>query len=293
MIPQANIIITHRCNLLCKHCYMNANNKQKEDEDLIKEDVFGIIDKLSELNTNKIMITGGECTLNKYLLDILKYIKSKNIKTSIFTNGFIYKKEILDYVDDYCLSVDGNKEFHNYIRGNDKSYDNVIFTLKELISNKKQVSVQMTILDDNINELEDNLIYLYKLGIKKVNLCCLLKQGRSCDNDLRYNKTDKLNEIINEVYKKTGYNMYIHTNLYSKYDIDTYLKNGIINFPLWIDIISNKFYYVDEKFSNSINELEIEKIDLIKNRLYKNILKINNNSMAILEDELINEVGLE
>lgn len=292
MIPQANLIITHHCNLLCKHCYMNANNKIKENDELICNNAVNVIDKLVDLNVKKIMITGGECNVSSKLIDILKYIKSKDIEISMFTNGFMFNDSILDYVDNYSLSVDGDREFHNFIRGNDKSYDNVMSTIDKLINNKKNVSIQMTVLDSNIDNLYNNLIDIYSKKIKKVNLCCILRQGRSVDNKLSYDYDyKKLNDIINKVYEDTGYNMYIHTNIYNNYELDNYLKKGAIDFPLWIDLVDNNYYYVDTKFSNNLDYLNEDNLNTIKNDLMNSINKINCNDYIILEDELINLEG--
>lgn len=79
--------ITGSCNLKCKHCqaskYYNSNLSKK---DLSTEQVFSIIDKISQIGVDNVALLGGEPLMRKDIIEILKYFKSKNIKTSLNTN---------------------------------------------------------------------------------------------------------------------------------------------------------------------------------------------------------------
>ena len=289
-----NIIITHKCNLYCKHCYMNAGNNDYENSDKIFQKFKITIDKLQDLGIKKIMITGGECTVSSNLIKMLEYCKRKGMITSIFTNGMILNKKIYNYVDDYNLSIDGLEDYHNDIRGNSHAYKNVLRTINYLQSNNKNITVQMTVTRQNINQVLPTLDVLRTYDIKKVSLCCLLDDGRSIENNLDSNiNIVELREIIKRVYRKTGYNLIIHTNIFDNFSTNTFLKTKSIYFPLWIDLINNSFYLVKDNsaFSLKLEELSEKNIDRL-NKKINDCISNNLNDLLkkgnyVLENEII------
>ncbi len=285
---KVNIIITHKCNLMCKHCYMNAGNKDFEDEKEIFKRFKEVINKL---NVKQIMLTGGECTISPIFYKILDYCKDNNIEVTLFTNGLIFNRKILEYVDNYSLSIDGLKTYHNNLRGSDKAYDNTINTIKLLKENNKNITVQITVMKDNIEEILSIIKLLYSYGVKNINLCSLLDEGRSIENKLDSNiDIDYLEEIIEKAYRETGYNIKIHTNIFNEFSTKVFLKTKSIIFPLWIDLVDNNFYLVKDKFSKDLNALSVEEIEelnkAINNYISKNISSWENNKYLILENVL-------
>ena len=87
-----NIILTECCNAKCTHCYM-GNNKSKRT--MSKEDIDIIINKL--INTESIVLTGGEIFLQKDLLFYaIKKIKNhdSNIIVKLESNGSYFYKDL-------------------------------------------------------------------------------------------------------------------------------------------------------------------------------------------------------
>lgn len=294
---KVNFIITHKCNLMCKHCYMNAGNSCNENNDLIFTRFKDAIVKLKELGINEIMITGGECSISPILLKILEFCKNLDIKTSIFTNGILFNDRLLEYVDDYCLSLDGLKDNHNALRGSLCAYDNTVKTIKKLKKNKKNVSIQITVTNRNVDELLELINIIYSLGINKINICCLLDEGRCLDNNLSLNiEFKKLDKIIKKAYQRTGYNVKIHTNIFQQFDTNVYLRNNAIIFPLWIDLVNNSFYLVkdDSIFSLTLDEFSKENVEILNNKINNyissNIDKFLSKDQYVLENMIITEV---
>ncbi len=294
---KVNIIITHKCNLMCKHCYMNAGNKEIENCDIIFNKFKNIVLKIKAMNINEIMITGGECTISPVFLKMLEYCKENKMKPSIFTNGFVFNSKILDYVDDYCLSLDGLESNHNYLRGNSMGFKKTIDTIKYLQSNGKNVTIQVTVTKDNLNEILDIISLLNSLKVKNINLCCLLDEGRSINNNLDSNiDLTMLHNIIEEAYRKTGYRIKIHSNIFNKIDTKVFLKTKSIIFPLWIDLINDNFYLVKDNsiFSKPLSRLSIKTIkdlnQLVNNYILKNFSKYSSKKYYILENEILSQL---
>ncbi len=81
--------ITQRCNLDCSLCYLSEHSEAIADIPI--EEIFKRIDHIYFLygpNTD-VQVTGGDPTLRKReeLIDIIRYIKQKNMRSTLMTNG--------------------------------------------------------------------------------------------------------------------------------------------------------------------------------------------------------------
>lgn len=106
----AHIQVTTECNAKCvDRCDIWAT----KHSEIPFEDLKLAIDKLAEQNFSVIYFTGGEPTLYPHLIDALKYVKSKNLLTSVTSNGSITSKqlwEMRNYLDLLSISVDHYNE---------------------------------------------------------------------------------------------------------------------------------------------------------------------------------------
>lgn len=80
---------THLCNMRCSHCAVGYTLTNKELPSLPIDDILRQLDKVESLRT--MSFTGGEPLLTKRgiknnLLPLLRYAKSRNIKTQINSN---------------------------------------------------------------------------------------------------------------------------------------------------------------------------------------------------------------
>ncbi len=121
------------CNLNCTWCW-GPDHKAKEE--LTNEQWKEIALKLKSLGTKKITFTGGETLMKSGLEEILKYVHDDlAIRTTLSTNGILLRrraKEVLPYVDDIGLPLDGHsREINNIMRvGTPKHFDRVLEAIK-------------------------------------------------------------------------------------------------------------------------------------------------------------------
>lgn len=151
--------LTHRCNLNCIHCSVDAQLSSGEDY-FSTEQVFRIIDKIKEYNPENIIFTGGEPLLRKDFIEILKYaskVYSGNI--SIMTNGTLISKEnvkilslLLNYID---ISMDGvDEESCSVIRGKGV-FQKVMNSIKLLQDNDfNKITLSMVLTRNNEHFME-------------------------------------------------------------------------------------------------------------------------------------------
>jgi MoaA/NifB/PqqE/SkfB family radical SAM enzyme len=85
----AHIIPTRRCNLACEYC--------NEFDDFSKpvpiEVMFRRIDKLGELGTSVVTISGGEPLLHPELDDVIRRIRRNGMIAGLITNGYLLVAE--------------------------------------------------------------------------------------------------------------------------------------------------------------------------------------------------------
>ncbi|NMA51286.1 MAG: dephospho-CoA kinase [Mollicutes bacterium] len=150
--------ITHKCNYGCSYCIFSCKTNSAVKEELTTEECFHVIDELVKNGFKHLKITGGEPFIRKDILDILKYA-SKNLITDISTNASLITVDIVKELNKIPLkmihvSLDGNKEAHESVRGKN-TYDRTIRGLECLKKSKNKVRIGSVIHINNEKTLED------------------------------------------------------------------------------------------------------------------------------------------
>jgi MoaA/NifB/PqqE/SkfB family radical SAM enzyme len=225
--------ITNKCNLRCKTCQIW---KKKLADELSTEE----IDKFFNANNffNWIDLTGGEIFLRKDLLDITKSIK-KSVRNLVMlhypTNGFLTDRivEITEEITSLdfnnlviTVSLDGKKDIHNQIKGNENSFDRCIETYKELKKNRHiKVYIGCTLSPFNINHFENFFTELkdYIPGLKysDIHLNIYHYSENLYSNEPIYIDKKKIIHLIDSFIKKKGFKLFNPISLLEY----TYMKN--------------------------------------------------------------------
>ncbi len=159
-----------------------------------------VIDEFASMGGRLLMISGGEPTLHKELVKILKYSKSRDLAVYLYTNGYNFIKETIDYVDRFYINLQGGKKTHNELCGKD-CYDRTISTIQKLKEHDEYVGVHVIVNRKNIDELSDLCEECIILGIDEVGIMKFFPQGRGYENKDFLEINDE-NEVrnINEEY---------------------------------------------------------------------------------------------
>jgi MoaA/NifB/PqqE/SkfB family radical SAM enzyme len=81
----AHIIPVRRCNLSCTYC----NEFDDFSKPVPTEEMFRRIDKLGELGTQIVTISGGEPLLHPELDDVIRRIRANGMIAGLITNGYL------------------------------------------------------------------------------------------------------------------------------------------------------------------------------------------------------------
>jgi 7,8-dihydro-6-hydroxymethylpterin dimethyltransferase len=109
--------ITQRCNLDCTLCYLSDSAEAVRDIPI--EDLFRRIDDIAlQFGPNTdVQISGGDPTLRDRtdLSQIIRYVRAKGLRASLFTNGILLNREWLtqlanDGLNDVAFHVDMTQE---------------------------------------------------------------------------------------------------------------------------------------------------------------------------------------
>jgi len=148
--------VTDRCNYHCLGCYSDEGNERCIDKDYLStKQAKELLDKLSALGVENLIISGGEPFLRHDLLDLLMYAR-KSLgfdKIIIGTNGSVLpKKEIRKYigiVDNISVAIDGYDEKNSKFLRDGGSYEKSIDSIKYLRNNQLPVSMVATLHKKN------------------------------------------------------------------------------------------------------------------------------------------------
>lgn len=99
----ASIIFFRGCQLRCPFCYNEELVYSIEEYSM--EEIMDFVDERSKY-VSGIVLSGGEPLLQKNIIKIINYIKSKGLKVKLDTNGFSDKfKEVLSLVDYVAMDI--------------------------------------------------------------------------------------------------------------------------------------------------------------------------------------------
>jgi MoaA/NifB/PqqE/SkfB family radical SAM enzyme len=104
----AHMVVTRNCNLSCAYC----NEYKKAALPLPLPRLKRQIDRLRELGTLMLTLSGGEPLLHPEVYEILHYARGKFLATSIITNAYLLNDEAIDKLNAAGLtsaqiSIDG------------------------------------------------------------------------------------------------------------------------------------------------------------------------------------------
>lgn len=106
------LVVLRRCNLSCTYC----NEFDQVSDPVPLETLKARARKLKELGAYSINLTGGEPTMHPGLPELIRYCRHelKFLNTSMITNGFYLKKELIETLNEAGLqamqiSIDGVK----------------------------------------------------------------------------------------------------------------------------------------------------------------------------------------
>jgi MoaA/NifB/PqqE/SkfB family radical SAM enzyme len=118
------ILMPHSaCNCRCVMCDIWKDNKNLKQ--LTENDITDLLVSLKKLGTQQVLMSGGEALLNPNFFRLCEILQKQNIRISLLSTGLTLKKnaeQVVQWVNDIIVSLDGNEEIHNRIRNIPDAY---------------------------------------------------------------------------------------------------------------------------------------------------------------------------
>jgi len=168
-LVRCELLITARCNFKCPYC------RKMKFEDISLKEAKRIIDLWSEYRLENIRFSGGEPTLHKNLVDIVRYSKQKGIKRiAVSTNGYsdfkIYKTLLKAGVNDLSISLDACcASMGDIMSGIKNSFEKVTHNISKL-SKLTYLTIGVVLTDKNKREVENIVKFSDTLGVSDIRV---------------------------------------------------------------------------------------------------------------------------
>lgn len=207
----ATIEVTDKCNLRCKHCYLEAAPEKRKMLSL--EKFKAILEELEKNMVVNVEFTGGELFVNPDIFDILRLAYEKFTIIGILTNGTILPDNVLQLLAEnkertvVNISIDSvDSEMHDCFRGVPGAFHKTYSNVKRLIENGISVRIASSIFKENMWQIDKLAQLAVDLGAKMFSFNFVEEFGRG-NNLFRdayqdLNIEEYINYLNNEVIEK-------------------------------------------------------------------------------------------
>ncbi len=178
--------LTQRCNLRCKHCYIDAATPMPGE--LSTAEALRVLDEIAEVNPETMLIlTGGEPLMRDDLDELVARASGLGMTVVLGTNGThltvgrarTLKQQGLSGVG---ISLDSlNAPNHDEFRGMSGAWESTVQGIDAARQAGLDVQIQMTLTRENVRELPEVVRFSRQAGARVVTVFFLVCTGRGQD----------------------------------------------------------------------------------------------------------------
>jgi len=167
----AGIDVTYDCNLKCPYCFVKELGRFRGS--ISKNKIFSILDELAKMGVMVVCLCGGEPTLRKDLIDIIRYGRDKGLHINMVTNGTLidnnYARNLADAgICTVQVSLDGSRaEIHDTLRGLG-TFEKVVNAIRNLREYGIHTDISFAATKLNINDFPNTVNLADRLDVKSV-----------------------------------------------------------------------------------------------------------------------------
>lgn len=163
--------ITQACNMRCLHCYEGCNHIAASNSKRLSLDEWkNIIDQIARLGTKRVVVIGGEPTIDARIVNFLEYLGETGLKTTLFTNASFKNTELVDVIYKYNIrvkfSIYGHTpEIHDLITCHPGSFQRLVNNIKNLLVRDISVTAAIVLMRENEDYKDEIDAFVKSLGI--------------------------------------------------------------------------------------------------------------------------------
>lgn len=185
---------TLRCDLKCRHCGSDCK-MQPASKDMPKEDFLRVLDSIAaKTDPHKVfvIVSGGEPLMRQDIEECGAEIFRRGFPWGMVTNGLHltsqrFEKLLEAGIGSMAISMDGLEEDHNWMRGNEHSFQMVSQAIDMLVRTEGFVFDIVTCVNHrNYSKLNDIKEFLISKGVRRWRLFSVFPVGRAAhDPEMR------------------------------------------------------------------------------------------------------------
>ena len=195
------ILMPHSaCNCQCVMCDIWKDNRNLKQ--LTENDIKGLLSSLRKFGTREVVMSGGEALLNPNFFRFCEILHQQNIKISLLSTGLTLKRnveQIVTWVDNIIVSLDGNEETHDRIRNIPHAFKKLEEGVQLIKSIEPKFRITARTVVHKLNFKVWNLIIdsAREMGLDQISFLPADVSSHAFNRELVWN-TDRQHEILLE-----------------------------------------------------------------------------------------------
>ncbi len=189
-LRQIYFYLTGGCNLRCRHCWIapEASHPSEKPPTTLDAGLFSsIVGQAIPLGLSAVKLTGGEPLLHPEIEDILRFIKLKDLRLALETNGVLCTPGLAGLVasckDPFvAVSIDGaDQNTHEWVRGVKGCFDKALAGIRTLVDAGVRPQIVMTVMKKNRDQMEGlvRMAETLKASSVKFNMVQPMARGKT------------------------------------------------------------------------------------------------------------------
>ena len=175
----------------------NKNLKQ-----ITENDIKGLLSSLRKFGTQEVVMSGGEALLNPNFFRFCEILHQQNIKISLLSTGLALKRnveQIVTWVDNIIVSLDGNEETHDRIRNIPHAFKKLLEGVQLIKSIEPKFRITARTVIHKLNFRVWNLIIdsAKGMGLDQISFLPADVSSHAFNREVAWN-TDRQHEILLE-----------------------------------------------------------------------------------------------
>lgn len=166
-LKSLHIELTSKCNERCIHCYIPHEQKTTD----MNMDTFNkLFDEIRSIGIKSVTLSGGECMLHPFFLDILKRFKAENIHVTLLSNLTLLNQDIIDVLSSFLLSsvqvslFSLNENIHDKITQKEGSWRITMQNIDKLRRANIPIKIASQCFKDSISSQEELMKWCVRQG---------------------------------------------------------------------------------------------------------------------------------
>jgi radical SAM protein with 4Fe4S-binding SPASM domain len=199
--------MTNRCNLRCRHCYIEAEDRSYKDE-LSTEEARNFIYDLGQMKAPVLLFSGGEPFIRPDLFELGKLAVEQGLRPVISSNGTLITDEVAKKVKaagfQYVgISIDGGQRTHDEFRNLEGAFDLALRGVRACMNNGVKTGIRFTVNKYNQKDLPQIMEILEEEKIPRFCMYHLVYAGRGAEMADMDTGSQEKRDILDYVSRKT------------------------------------------------------------------------------------------